>query len=381
MICCLRNIFVCFLAFGMLLSFKSVKAQKTGFHPGSIVTLENDTIEGFVKNINSFPYRILPSIKFKRTLKGKASLYGPLMISSFRIVDEIYESKILYGSSQFLKLVAAGNVNLYEKTSVAATSNPLGGTYWTKYTDHYLGKKYEDNLTKVEGLHFKKRLCNYFSDAPSICEKIISGQYKRKNILEIVEEYNSEDRGNKTVNSSISILQVSSRKFSFGLKGGLNLSSTLYRDLPVGFKNEREYNVGGHLGLFFRFKLSDRLSLNPEAQFISKRLNLRVIQVPLILSYSIRDRINIEAGPHFEFLLNSSSKRINLFDEAISVPSDYGFNVGLRIKFSERLSLSTRYNHGMRDILTWYENGIPLSTSGYDRNIQISTYIIIIKSR
>ena len=377
----LKSVFTYFLFALLVLNFESASAQKGGFHQGYIVTLDNDTIKGFVKNLNSFPYRILTNIKFKSSNKAKVWTYEPSQLKSYKIINDLYESRRLNSIPIFVRLVASGNVNLYEITTSGMYNNPTGGSYMRKSTSHYLKRKDEDNLFKIAGPHFKERLCNYFNDAPSICQKIMNGEYRKKNVSQIVAEYNSVDSTDRT--NTLGISHVYSKGFSFGVKGGANLSRLVYRHQPVGLIGLVDnYEFGTHFGVFFHNRLSDKFSLIPEIQYISKRSNLNGVEIPLIISYSIEDRFNIEAGPNFQLLFRSTAKKINAIEDINNVPADYGLNVGLRIKFSDRLSLSCRYYHGLRDIFAWYDNGgLRLSTSGYDRNIQISTYFNITKSR
>jgi hypothetical protein len=175
--------------------------------------------------------------------------------------------------------------------------------------------------------------------------------------------------------------EISKTGFSFGLKGGLNLSNTAHRKLPQGYKVDGQNHIGFHSGLFFRAGLTEKFALIPELQYVQKSKYLKLIEVPLILSYRINDFLSLEAGPQLGVLLNSNERRSGSFVEYYSGVMDFGLNGGMQLNLTERLSLACRYYHGLKDIVSWYEDGLRMSIEGYNRNIQVSTYYALTSKR
>ncbi len=159
-------------------------AQETGYLQGYIVTNENDTILGLVKNKNFTPYRVLQDIKFKKEKGGEMETYSPKDLKSFQVGSSRYVSK-KFGEDDlsFFEVLIEGDLNYYElRVTGFGTGNE------TVY--QMLQKKNEDAFLSVYGPNFQERLLKYFSDEPILSEKIKAGVYKRNKIDELVQEYN-----------------------------------------------------------------------------------------------------------------------------------------------------------------------------------------------
>jgi hypothetical protein len=162
--------------------------------------------------------------------------------------------------------------------------------------------------------------------------------------------------------------------FSFGIKGGLNLDNTSYRNPPDGYVDVNQNSLGAHIGLYFRLKLGRRMSLTHELQYIQKQSKLKSIETPFILSYSINSFLDIEAGPQAGLLMKPRVARVGLFEKDYFF-LDYGLNGGVRFRISKRMALTCRYYHGLQDIINLYDNtGVKLPTQGYNRNLLVSLY-------
>ncbi|WP_276372717.1 hypothetical protein [Chryseolinea sp. H1M3-3] len=159
-------------------------AQDTGYLHGYIVTNENDTILGLVKNKNFTPYRVLQDIKFKKEKSGEMETYAPKDLKSFQVGSSRYVSK-KFGEDDlsFFEVLIEGDLNYYElRVTGFGTGNE------TVY--QMLQKKNEDAFFSVYGPNFQERLLAYFADEPILSEKIKAGTYKRNNIDKLVKEYN-----------------------------------------------------------------------------------------------------------------------------------------------------------------------------------------------
>lgn len=90
----------------------------------------------------------------------------------------------------FLKLEMDGALRLYR---FYATRTAAGGGYGATYSyqteDYYLQKKGEA-LKRPKGLLFRKDMEEYFSDCPSVADKIKDKDFKRRDLEAIVMYYN-----------------------------------------------------------------------------------------------------------------------------------------------------------------------------------------------
>ncbi|MFD0795963.1 porin family protein [Maribacter chungangensis] len=168
----------------------------------------------------------------------------------------------------------------------------------------------------------------------------------------------------------------------FGIKGGLNYSS-IVGDLTEGLK----FRFSGHGGIFMEIDFSEKFKLQPELLYSSQgfqfstdlaaiqnggavaddndfrtNVQLNFITVPILGKFALNNKVDVEFGPQFGFLLNQVTKTKNLdqnsnvnADRRSSVSGDfqldYGAAVGLGIKLSDELSVSPRFYVGLRNRL------------------------------
>ncbi len=175
------------------LIFHSVRSQDIGYLTGYIVTNEGDTLSGLVKNKNALPYRVLSNIKFKHNDGAVVTEYSPSQLKGFTVEKARYISndKTRFGetSKSFMELIIDDELMLLE---FIETQFGTGGDLVYKLIQRkkdesqYLFSTSANDLT----LNFKSKISEYLKDAPVLCEKIKSGTYKKKHIVEIVKEYN-----------------------------------------------------------------------------------------------------------------------------------------------------------------------------------------------
>ncbi|MFS4415356.1 porin family protein [Maribacter sp. 2307ULW6-5] len=183
-----------------------------------------------------------------------------------------------------------------------------------------------------------------------------------------------------------------------GVKAGPNYSS-IVGDLTEGLK----FRFSGHAGIFLEVDYSDNFKLRPELLYSSQgfqfstdlaaiqggsatgndedfrtNVQLNFITVPIIAQFALNDRVSVEFGPQFGFLLNQVTKVKNL-DQANDQGNrrtslsgdfqlDYGAAVGLGIALTDQLSLSPRFYIGLRNRL----NGLPGNAQNYNAALQLS---------
>ena len=184
----------------------------------------------------------------------------------------------------------------------------------------------------------------------------------------------------------------------FGVKGGFNYS-TIVGDLTTGLK----FRFSGHGGIFVEIDFSEKFKLQPELLYSSQgfqfstdlaaiqnggavgddndfrtNVQLNFITVPILGKFALNDKLDVEFGPQFGFLVNQVTKFKDL-DQASDINADrrssisgdfqldYGAAVGLGITLSDNLSISPRFYVGLRNRLN------ALATAqNYNATIQLS---------
>jgi hypothetical protein len=181
---------------------------------------------------------------------------------------------------------------------------------------------------------------------------------------------------------SLSVCYLTSlAQVSFGVIGGLNLTKTVYNDLPIGFTsaNEPSWVSGLHVGVFGQVKLSEKLSVVPELQFsqkgyevtysvtnVSSSVRINYLELPILLSYRIK-AISVDLGPSISYRLSST-----LADTYKDF--DFGLAGGLRVYVTEKFFVTGRFYYGLAGIsqITFFD--FSLRTVGtvteYNRAIQ-----------
>lgn len=190
---------------------------------------------------------------------------------------------------------------------------------------------------------------------------------------------------------------ISAQEAHFGIKGGFNYSS-IVGNLTEGLK----FRFSGHGGLFVEIDFSEKFKLQPELLYSSQgfqystdlaaiesggsvgggndfrtNVQLNFITVPILGKFSLNDKVNVEFGPQFGFLLNQVIKIKDLDQANVDTDSrssvsgdfqlDYGAAVGLGIQLGPQLSLSPRFYVGLRNRLNALQGA-----QNYNAAIQLS---------
>lgn len=162
-------------------------------------------------------------------------------------------------------------------------------------------------------------------------------------------------------NSNAQVLQ-------FGVKGGVNFANLNggTGGIDYDFKNK----TGFYAGALAEIKILPNFSLQPEALFSSQGaasdvdgiddFNLDYISVPVLAKfYLITDRLSIEAGPQFSFLINDSDavfQEVIVGDDTQRVegkkPESFDFAIagGASLKIAGGLFAQARYTIGLTEI-------------------------------
>ena len=159
-----------------------------------------------------------------------------------------------------------------------------------------------------------------------------------------------------------SIPKMARFKTSYGVKGGLHVSSLNHGDANLGF----------HLGALINMRFGYRnkkapgiIGLQPELLYTrigDPDINLNYIMAPVILKFYIVKGINLEIGPYFSYLLAVSPESIEKYGynndpskyEYIIMLSDlkgtWDSGVGIGIGFeTEKITISGRFVQGLSE--------------------------------
>ena len=188
------------LLFALLLLPVLISGQKD-YQTGYIITNNNDTLTGKVKDRKSPPFgKLYKKIHFKRN-KGFKRKYNPQQIIAYKQGDNQFESLWIdisqnifkqkytsvpdFGEKSFLKVIVKGYLTYYhwefqdyesEYIDEISLYKRMDEPYFARVTQGIFGLK-------------KKRLAEYFQDCPELINKIENGELR--NPVEIAIFYNN----------------------------------------------------------------------------------------------------------------------------------------------------------------------------------------------
>lgn len=182
--------------------------------------------------------------------------------------------------------------------------------------------------------------------------------------------------------------QMVSQETRFGVRGGLNLSN-FFADEP----DDTNLRAGFNIGLTTKSSLiDDMLFLQAELGYSGKgskvegdlgeaSLNLGYIDLPVMLSLSFANLINVEGGVYTAYLVNTSiageTSAGTSFSEDISGDNfkkfDYGLVFGTNLDL-QPLTIGVRYHLGMQNIM---DNDVANYLGGDVRNSVFQVYVAL----
>jgi hypothetical protein len=179
-------------------------------------------------------------------------------------------------------------------------------------------------------------------------------------------------------------------QFSLGVKAGLNINNIAIKDEPSGMETDKKATMGFHVGVYTKLAISKKFSFIPELQFSQRgykfpsiissdsRVNMNYLELPLLLSYSPVEFLNIDLGSTIAYKISTVMKSDGMsrkmgddFDEDL----DIGITGGLRFNVSEKIAVIGRYYYGVSSL--WELNfrddaNNPLGTvTAHNRNVQV----------
>ena len=169
-------------------------------------------------------------------------------------------------------------------------------------------------------------------------------------------------------------------QLALSLKAGINISDMVVRNSSSRYSSGYKSGTSFHVGVFTKFKLSERFNLIPDLQFIQKKssidnattskIKLSYIELPCIFSYQLVPWLAVEAGPSVAFKVgdNTYTKHFNSIDA--------GANAGLRFSFDSNWSFLTRYYYGLITVDKTYRTAVPTGSGDmmrlYNQNLQFA---------
>ncbi|TZF98527.1 PorT family protein (plasmid) [Chryseobacterium panacisoli] len=170
---------------------------------------------------------------------------------------------------------------------------------------------------------------------------------------------------------------TSSNPVTFGVKGGMNVSS-LSKDSGL---DDQKSKIGFNAGVFANIPLAASFSVQPEVLYsqygnksdftsfgtkFSASTKLDYIAVPVMFQYNLIPNLYVEAGPEFGFMVSAKNKLKNESNGDSTTSDNYkdnfntfnfGIGLGAGYYFTPNLGLTARYVAGLTDIAKNRPNG------------------------
>lgn len=148
---------------------------------------------------------------------------------------------------------------------------------------------------------------------------------------------------------------------SFGLKGGLNLSTLSANGSSKGYQN----SVGFHGGLFANVPVSQQIAIQPEVVYSTQgtkytagafehNLKLSYVNIPVMVQAMVGRGFFAEVGPQLGILTGTADKvgdqETGAFETNDFKKTDVALGFGLGFSGNSGLGVGARYNLGLTDI-------------------------------
>jgi len=154
-----------------------------------IVTIQGDTIKGNVK-----PLTYGPDKKVQVTEPGKKKVVYPFFkVKSFFFDGDTYQPVKGPDGYTFMKVIKSGYLSLFSFQQKDQTT--FDGVFLTKR---------DGTGMEVPNLTFKKGMKNFLEDCPSVAGKIENDKLNKRDLHQIVDEYNAcIDKENTAVEPTV----------------------------------------------------------------------------------------------------------------------------------------------------------------------------------
>ncbi|KFF02156.1 porin family protein [Chryseobacterium luteum] len=170
---------------------------------------------------------------------------------------------------------------------------------------------------------------------------------------------------------------TSSNPVTFGVKGGMNVSS-LSKDETL---DDQKSKIGFNAGVFANIPVAESFSVQPEVLYsqygskadytvlgnkYSSSTKLDYIAVPVMFQYNFIPNLYVEAGPEFGFMVSAKNKIKNETNGNSSTSDNYkddlktfnfGIGLGAGYYFTDNFGITARYVAGLTDVAKDRPNG------------------------
>jgi len=174
---------------------------RKGYEPGYIITNNNDTLYGYLKDRTSLPFgKLYNNVRVKSHERGLTGGYSPYEINKYCINNQCFismwykeESFFLNfdyyalegeGEKRFMKVIVDGYLSLYHKEYIDGEDGYVSYIPYFKREDEYVLQRATQGILGLK----KKQLSLYFKDCPSLIEKMNNNEFTTS--LELVNYYN-----------------------------------------------------------------------------------------------------------------------------------------------------------------------------------------------
>jgi len=166
-------------------------------------------------------------------------------------------------------------------------------------------------------------------------------------------------------------------QFEIGVKGGPSISNITNKDVSFYLPDKMYPVIGFNFGLYTQLDFTDKLHLNSDLLLSLRgykiedffKTEIIYLEIPVLLSYSIIEKLEIEFGPNLGVRLTNNYDFIDIVSRrGYYKPLDLALTLGLRYKLSDEISLSGRYYHGLTSIGALFSQ----ESKSFNRAIQFS---------
>ncbi|WP_165730483.1 porin family protein [Polaribacter sp. 20A6] len=155
---------------------------------------------------------------------------------------------------------------------------------------------------------------------------------------------------------------VKAQEVSYGVTAGfhqLSLKVSVVEDFTLSTDAS-----GFYVGFFGEFKIDEKFNIQPEIHFASTYKDgdsSNQLIVPVMAKYYVSEEFNVQAGPQFDYILDSDTTGVNKFG--------LGLGFGAGYDFSDKVFASARYSVGLTNRLEDAPSGNSIKFSTFQIGI------------
>lgn len=158
---------------------------------------------------------------------------------------------------------------------------------------------------------------------------------------------------------------------SYGIKGGFNwVRLNVNSEDSFYEKWGYRYKPAFHIGLYSKYNLSERFSVNPELLFSNKGYSydetsegpnayshLNYLNLPVMAGIKLFNRMDLVLGPEFGYLLNGGAQ----YNKEQYNKFDFGYALGTNLYAGEKVYISLRYSYGLTSVIDTDKSQLPIN--------------------